>query len=415
MSRLYHSEQGYVLPTLCEELTHYRRARKVLHLPSTSEPATLYVLARAWPDSAYPLRISVNGTEVPGLLADARFDNYTWYELTVTPSLLRSGANELEFWTDGQAMDGWALALENGHREPASFVSSDEGRTWRNEKMGYLNISRGEYVVRLRLAEGEDPNPPPMVWEDPDDPRLEHLRRMLPGDALSSEAILDRVRALCTWVCTRWQIQTANEGVVYTPWDAQTIFSWGHRARGHNGLVPIAYCVHYAIALVSCCAAAGIPARGAVFTDLVSGDGGHFATEVWFEELGKWVLVDPTVDAILVRDGLPLSVKEIQQAGSDLTDLFTWGAGYDLQIKHPYIGFLLDDRVFNGLCFRHRAVWPRADFLSHLELAPPAHGWAAYGETDLVWEREDLTRGFGMFPHFGKQDYFDAPPQGFPG
>ncbi len=51
MSRLYHSEKGYVLPTLCEELTRYRRARKVLHLPGTSEPATLYVLARAWPDS----------------------------------------------------------------------------------------------------------------------------------------------------------------------------------------------------------------------------------------------------------------------------------------------------------------------------------------------------------------------------
>ncbi len=90
MSRLYHSEKGYVLPTLCEELTHYRRARKVLHLPGTSEPATLYVLARAWPNSACPLRISVNGTEVPGLFADARFDNYMWNKVTVTPTLSRS-------------------------------------------------------------------------------------------------------------------------------------------------------------------------------------------------------------------------------------------------------------------------------------------------------------------------------------
>ncbi len=90
MSGLYHSEKGYVLPTLCEELTHYRRGRKVLHLPGTGEPTTRCVLARAWPDSAYPLRISVNGTEVPGFIADTRFDNHTWYKVTVTPTLSRS-------------------------------------------------------------------------------------------------------------------------------------------------------------------------------------------------------------------------------------------------------------------------------------------------------------------------------------
>jgi len=77
MSKLYYSEQGDVLPSLCEELTHYRRARKILLLPGTHEPAKLCVLARAWPGSSYPLRLSVNGNELPALAADTR--------LTTTP------------------------------------------------------------------------------------------------------------------------------------------------------------------------------------------------------------------------------------------------------------------------------------------------------------------------------------------
>ena len=47
MSRLYLSESGRVIPTQCEELTVFRRARKQLELPGTEAPATLYLLARS--------------------------------------------------------------------------------------------------------------------------------------------------------------------------------------------------------------------------------------------------------------------------------------------------------------------------------------------------------------------------------
>ena len=39
MSRLYHTEEGRVIPSLCEELTRFRWARKTLDLPATSAPA----------------------------------------------------------------------------------------------------------------------------------------------------------------------------------------------------------------------------------------------------------------------------------------------------------------------------------------------------------------------------------------
>ena len=47
MTKLYYTESGHSMPNLAEELTTFRRARKVLTLPPTSSPATLYFIARA--------------------------------------------------------------------------------------------------------------------------------------------------------------------------------------------------------------------------------------------------------------------------------------------------------------------------------------------------------------------------------
>jgi len=43
MSKLYLTENGNVIPLLCEELTNERRARKILELPLTGQPVHLYI------------------------------------------------------------------------------------------------------------------------------------------------------------------------------------------------------------------------------------------------------------------------------------------------------------------------------------------------------------------------------------
>ena len=137
----------------------------MLELPATASPARLFILARAYPGSTASLHISANGYElVP--LAPGLAGQYCWHEVKVPTSALRVGLNAFELWTDSEAMDGWSLALEDGHPSPASFISTDFGATWCNYSMGYLNVALGEYVVRVRLAEGDDPPPPAMVWED---------------------------------------------------------------------------------------------------------------------------------------------------------------------------------------------------------------------------------------------------------
>ncbi len=413
MSQLYYTETGHIVPTLCEELTDYRVGRKILRLPATRAPARLFLLARSYPGNKLPLRVSVNGTELPGL-PPASSGAYVWYEIKVPPHLLGAGANVFEFWADARSMTAWSLAMENGHKEPQSFVSTDGGETWRNEKMGYLNVSRGEYIVRVRLAEGTDPSPPSMVWEDVSNPRLQRLRGMIPSYILQPRATLSQVRALTSWVCTSWEYRHSGHAAQYAPWDAETIMAWGQARQGHDGRRPIVMCVHYAVTLVSCCIAAGIPARCAVFTHDIKDFDGHFTAEVWFEGFGKWVMVDPTLDAILFKDGVPLSVKEIQAIGANLADLVEWGPGYRFQLTNPVLAEWTPITFLNGFCFRHRGLWPRTDFLSLPELSPPGHGSTAYCETNFVWETEDLERGFGMFPYFGTRDYFEDPPRDFP-
>jgi transglutaminase superfamily protein len=408
MSKLYLTERGHIIPTLCEELTAYRRARKVFQLPPTKCPGILYVLARPYADADQPLHLSVNGKE--RVVQPDPSGAYRWYEVPVDVASLRAGANTFDFWTDATAMNAWSLAVEPGHAQPESFVSDDGGRTWRNQNMGYLNALRGEYVVRLRLAEGEDPPPQSMAWEDPLNPRLAVLRKTLPPEAHGRGPALERARVLSAWLASSWEHTGPPRAVQYAPWDAETIIAWGKARSGHNAQRPIVMCVHYAVAFVSCCQALGLPARCAALTADLNGWDGHFVAEVWSSEHTKWVMVDPNTDAVFWKAGVPLSITEIQQQGPGLGALIEWGTGTEFQCRFPHMVAFIQENLQKGLCFRHRSIWPRADFLSHPELSPPGHGAVAYCETGLVWEAHDRAHGFGMFSCFADPGYFDAAP-----
>jgi hypothetical protein len=121
-------------------------------------------------------------------------------------------------------------------------------------------------------------------------------------------------------------------------------------------------------------------------------------------------MVDPNLDVIMWKNGVPLSIAEIQALGSDLGSAIEWGEGSAFQLRNPAIKSFVENSYLRGLCFKHRSVWPRADFLSHPELTPAGHGSTCYCETELVWEQQDLRAGFAMFPYFGSRDYFEAPP-----
>jgi len=414
MSRLYLTESGRVIPTQCEELTVFRRARKELVLPGTRGRATLYLLARSYGERAGCLHVSVNGTQLPPIEPDAT-GTYRWYNVPVQPLSLREGPNVIQLWAESTVMDAWSLALEAGRAsEGGSWVSDDGGRSWRDGRMGYLNSVRAEYVVRLRLAEGEDPSPPAMVFEDPACVRLASLREKIPVEAQvgSGRSQMDRVRALSAWLASSWEHTGSARAAQYTPWDAETIIAWGNGRSGHNNQRPIAFCVHYAVAFVSACQAVGIAARCAALMGTPNGADGHFVAEVWFDEFGTWVMVDPNTDALYRKDGQPLSIAQIQRQGEDVADMIEWGKGTQFQRTFPHMVEFIEDNMERGLSFQHRSLWPRADFLSHPEFSPPGHGSVSYCEADFVWETAHRDGGFGMFRYFAGSDYFEAAPRG---
>ncbi len=408
MSRLYLSEEGMVIPTLCEELTSKRRARKILQLPNTHSNARLFISAYAYPGTNWLLHVSVNQVEIESILPSPP-SIFHWYEAPVPAGLLRDGENQFEFWTDAPAMNAWALALEGGFDQPNSQISSDGGLTWRNHHMGYLNATRGEYLVRVRLNEDQDPFPPAWIPEDSSSPYLKDLLQRIPQSICHEQTQLKQVRSLASWISTSWEYCPSTNATQYTPWDIDTILAWGKSKQGHNGRLPIVMCVQYGVAFMSACQALGLQARAAVFTENITGLNGHFAAEVWFPDYNKWVYVDPNIDLLFFKDDIPLSVPEIRTLIPDLSPYFSFGPGLDYQLRNPLIQPFIDQYP-RGAFMKHRSLWWRADFLSSPTFCPPGHGSLCYSEIGLVWERKDLDDGMAMFPYFGDEEYFDAPP-----
>ena len=413
MSKLYYTESGHGQPSMGDELTTFRRARKSLHLPKTAGPATMYALMRAYPDSKTPLRISVNGREIAPV-EPTPLTWYRWYQIPVEAKHLRAGENVFEFWSDATAMNAWSLAIEPGYEEPQSYVSDSSGAEWRNHHMGYLNTFRAEYIVRVRLGEGMDTPPPAFLWEDPNSPRMESLRKIMPDAAKGPGTSLEKAQAIMGWLSDNIEHANTVISMQFAPWDPETVFDWGSKQRGHNGMRPLVHCVHFSSTFVSCAQAVGIPARCAVFTnEQPDGWFGHFTAEFWSKESKKWAMVDPQIDACFMKDNQLLSVSEVQQVRPELSKYTKFGPGLEAQKKNPRLKGFIYDRYPVGTSFKHRSTWYRSDLLSNPIYNPPAHGSTAYCETGLVWEEREKDL-FGMFPYSGSKEYFDGAPAGFP-
>ena len=80
------------------------------------------------------------------------------------------------------------------------------------------------------------------------------------------------------------------------------------------------------------------------------------------------------------------------------------------QLENKRVTHWVPDGERRARSLENRAVWYRADQLTHPEFNPASHGaGTAYAETGIVWEqgRQDI---YGMQCYFGDQSYFDTPP-----
>jgi len=77
---------------------------------------------------------------------------YFWRTLDLPLEYLRQGVNEFVFRSDSTAFNAWILSLEGGYLPVSSAKSTDAGKNWRQELMGYADAIAGEYLVRIQLG-----------------------------------------------------------------------------------------------------------------------------------------------------------------------------------------------------------------------------------------------------------------------
>ncbi len=145
-------------------------------------------------------------------------------------------------------------------------------------------------------------------FEDLSHPDLAALREREKLDEVTAGGAteLDKFRLLRTWVNERWKSDVPRP---YPPWNALTILDMARSGRSRG------FCAQYAVVMCQACLSMGRQCRYIELAPGGEGAGmGHFISEVWSNELDKWVVMDPFLDCELRRDGEPLSALEVHMA-----------------------------------------------------------------------------------------------------
>jgi hypothetical protein len=287
--------------------------------------------------------------------------------------------------------------------------------------MGASSVLRGEYLVRLRVNARElrDPPPPRILYEDARHPRVRELRELVPARIRAIRDPFQQVLTLRTWVARAWTYEAF--GSIYAPWDPATVLAWTRGGWGHGRPRPIAMCVHYGMVFATLASALGHAARGLAITENINGPNGHFMTEIWDRDRGRWVAHDPNFD-LHYRDGggsrsggEPMSGVELAdaaRAGTLTGSAMVRGGGF--RSDCPRLNGLLRSKLATGKSFAAVGVWRCNDVISRPASAPPSHGSVIYCETDLVWyapASAPVAAAMGMFPYrTTSRGYFAAPP-----
>jgi len=393
-----------------EELGRFTLAAKRFKVEEEEAGGRLFLFVREYPGNDSPLHIDIAGQELAVLDPQPESQgSWGWAEIPVPEGALARGENEFALRAETSGANSWSLGVSCEKPRGASRKSVDGGASWPGELLlGYDSTLAGEYMARLLVDPAERPDrsrKPKIVYESPDHPRLAAMRKEFGLEKLASGAKtdLDRARRIMTWWVSSWAYER-NCGPIYCPWDPLTIIPWKTASWGAGYERPLAYCVHSASGLTLLLRAIGLFAR-AIVTDSENpqGTGGHFLTELWCGELGKWVVLDPHFDAVPTLDGEPASALEFQALAernrcSAMGFIPGGSYGSNPRCKEKWL-----ERWLAGQGFWELGFYERGDMASHPELCPPEHGTTAYHATCFLWLDTDRTPHRPYFPRWTRE------------
>ena len=355
--------------------------------------ATLFIYARKVCQGRN-LSVRLNGKRMGELSGNSKCDaDYRWHMMPVAAGHLRVGRNEVILSSDSPGACGWEVGLASCSEPADSFISRDGGSTWTNRHLGRFAAMNGEYIIRLRVHDNSATAPPDLVCEQADHSQLRLIRNSLPASITDGSAdAFKHLRRLSGWLAKKLVYLNAGQAHRYVPWDYWQIMQANeeNQKRIRQGKPPcnIVMCVQFAVAFTQAATALGEKVRCAVSTWSIHSGYGHFFPEVWLEELGRWVVVDPTGDYVYINDdGEPVGVDVLYDNRRRLGKWVRFGPGWEShrgekEQSHRKL-------VLSGKVYRNSGYWRRTDFASHPELTATAHGAITYCEPDIVWTQGD--------------------------
>lgn len=147
-------------------------------------------------------------------------------------------------------------------------------------------------------------------WNDSDEPYLRQLRTEYNLDSLTFGLAtdLEKAQAICHWVNSRWEHFGGNAPQRNDPLIILSKAQEGQRFS----------CLEYASVTMGCLNSIGIKSRviSLMPEDVETRRIGpcHVIVESWFNDLNKWVMIDPTRDVIPMLGDKPLNSIQLQIA-----------------------------------------------------------------------------------------------------
>jgi len=228
---------------------------------------------------------------------------------------------------------GEAMPLNDIFSMALSRVQDDE----KSGEAVPVNLGNSEAIefVRIESASAKQSRLN-FIWQNPANPLLIRLREREELDSLLKESSseIERFTVLQNWTRSQWEPGTPNP---YPKWNAIEILD-SIRAGKTGG-----FCGQYTQVFVQALASLGYQAR---YVELR----GHVTVEVWSNELGKWILMDPFYGLVFLRKGTRLNAHEVYRA------VKSEDGPYDIEVRSTLTGGVL-----------HRNSPQRRKILSHFE------------------------------------------------
>lgn len=175
------------------------------------------------------------------------------------------------------------------------------------------DLNRWHGVKFTKFVNGRVVKPSfPFIYQDMTDLKVRALASRIGLDAMigESKTDLDLIVRISDWANRQWgHIQP----LPYPSWDAMEILDKAEKGDAF-------WCTFKAALFVQGCNAAGLTARMLGINPFDTA--AHTVTEVYNNDLRKWMLVDPWMNCWFEKDGVPMSALEVHKNRGKLDGVF---------------------------------------------------------------------------------------------